>query len=304
MKEAVVESKEIIKKYGNLIAVDKLNFIVAKEEAFGFLGPNGAGKTTTMNMITCYTPLTSGSLKVFGYDVMLEPRKVKSLIGVVPQESNLDPDLTVYENLITYAYYFNITKHEAEKRAIKLLDFIHLQEKKDELIHKLSGGMKRSLLIVRALINKPRLLILDEPTIGLDPQSKRLVWERLLMLKQNGITMIITTQNMEEAELLCDKLIIIDKGKKIAEGNPSHLVNEIVGGDVIEVRSGIEDDKLKDMLGNQCNFERWGSIVYIYSKNGKDIINRLKGIPDVFLRRANLEDVYLKLTGRTLREVN
>jgi len=304
MKEVIVESNEIVKKYGDLVAVNGLSFSVFQQEVFGFLGPNGAGKSTTMNMITCYSPLTSGSLKVFGYDVMREPRKVKSMLGVVPQEANLDPDLTVYENLIIYAGYFNIPGAEARTRAMELLEFIQLKEKKDEFIYNLSGGMKRRLLIARALINKPRLLILDEPTTGLDPQSRHLVWERLEMLKRKGVTMIITTHNMEEAERLCDRLIIIDRGRKIAEGTPLHLIQEIAGEDIIEVRGGLEDGELKELVGHDCSMERWESIVYIYSRNGKEIFNRLKGMSGVFLRRANLEDVYLKLTGRALREEN
>lgn len=303
MKEAVVEARGLVKKYGELVAVAGIDFAVYSMESFGFLGPNGAGKSSTMNMVTCYSPVTSGELFVFGLNVRTEARKIKSILGVVPQETNLDPDLTVLENLLVYSGYFGIPWKEAKKRAEGLLDFIGLSDKKHDYVPQLSGGMKRRLLIARALINQPKLLILDEPTTGLDPQSRHLVWDRLETLKKKGVTMIITTHYMDEAQRLCDRLMIIDRGKKIVEGIPHELVLNIVGEDVIEIKGDVDNFNIESISRDGFWCEKWGNTVYIFGNDLKRIINRFNSNNySVYLRKANLEDVYLKLTGRALRE--
>lgn len=302
MKEPVVEAKSLIKKYGEVVAVAGIDFIVYSMESFGFLGPNGAGKSSTMNMVTCYSPLTDGELRVFGLDVRTDARKIKESIGVVPQETNLDTDLSVLENLLIYSGYFGISKKEALKRADELLEFIGLREKRNEYVPELSGGMKRRLLIARALINRPKLLILDEPTTGLDPQSRHLVWERLEILKSRGVTMIITTHYMDEAQRLCDRLMIIDRGRKIIEGVPSALVLSVVGEDVIELRGDLENFNMEMIARDGFVCEKWGNTLYIFGSDLKKLLSRFDNNYNVYLRRANLEDVYLKLTGRALRE--
>lgn len=302
MKERVVEAKALIKKYGDFVAVRGIDFVVYSRESFGFLGPNGAGKSSTMNMITCYSPVTSGELSVFNLNVKTEARKIKAKIGVVPQETNLDPDLTVLENLLVYSGYFGISKREAMKRAEELLDFIGLSEKRSEYVPELSGGMKRRLLIARALINQPRLLILDEPTTGLDPQSRHLVWERLETLKMRGVTMIITTHYMDEAQRLCDRLMIIDRGRKIIEGVPIELIYTVVGEDVIELRGDVDNFNMEIILRDGFVSERWGNTIYIFGNDLKRLLTKFDNNYNVYLRKANLEDVYLKLTGRSLRE--
>lgn len=302
MKEAVVEARSLVKKYGELVAVNGIDFTVFAQESFGFLGPNGAGKSSTMNMVTCYSPVTSGELRVFGLDVRTEARRIKATIGVVPQEANLDPDLTVLENLLVYSGYFGISKKEAMKRAEELLEFIGLREKRNEYVPELSGGMKRRLLIARALINRPKLLILDEPTTGLDPQSRHLVWERLETLKMRGVTMIITTHYMDEAQRLCDRLMIIDRGRKIVEGVPSELVSTVVGEEVIELKGDVENFNTEVISKDGFVLERWENTIYIFGNDLKKLLSRFNNSYNVYLRKANLEDVYLRLTGRALRE--
>ncbi|MEM3078503.1 MAG: ABC transporter ATP-binding protein, partial [Nitrososphaerales archaeon] len=209
----VVSAENLMKKYGDIVAVDGINFSVEQGECFGFLGPNGAGKTTTIKMIQCVSPKTSGKLEVLGMDVDLYPKEIKRNLGVVPQENNLDPDFTVYENLMVYSRYFSIPKNEAKERIEKLLKFMQLEEKRDAIIERLSGGMKRRLILARALLNEPKILILDEPTVGLDPQARHLIWDRIRSLKKEGVTTILTTHYMEEASQLCDRLVIMDYGK-------------------------------------------------------------------------------------------
>lgn len=225
----IVTVQGLTKNYNSLRAVDGIDFTIQKGECFGFLGPNGAGKTTVMSVIYCFIPPSGGSVKVFGMDVMEMPAKIKSRIGVMPQDNNLDPDITVIENLIVYARYFNIRKQEALIRAQKLLEFVELREKADTHILKLSGGMKRRLLLARSLMNNPDLLMLDEPTTGLDPHSRHSVWERLGMLKSDGMSLILTTHYMEEAEKLCDRVAIMDAGKIIALGTPADLMKKYDG---------------------------------------------------------------------------
>jgi lipooligosaccharide transport system ATP-binding protein len=230
----IVTAKGLTKDYGNLRAVDGIDFEIEKGECFGFLGPNGAGKTTVMGVIHCFMPPTAGQVKVFGIDVTDDPSLIKSRIGVMPQDESLDPDLSVFENLIVYARYFDILKRESEPIARDLLKFVELGERATARIKDLSGGMKRRLLLARALINDPELLVLDEPTVGLDPHSRRAVWEKLGLLKSKGTTLLLTTHYMEEAEKMCDRVAIMDSGRIIATGTPSALKN-IHGGALEDV---------------------------------------------------------------------
>ena len=303
--ETMVLAENLTKKFGDFVAVDAVNFYVDQGELFGFLGPNGAGKTTTMKMIYCVSPKTSGRLEVAGVDVDQNPRKIKKLIGVAPQENNLDPDFTVIENLITYSRYFDIPKNEAQARAKKLLEFFQLEEKKDIVIERLSTGMKRRLILARALLNEPRMLVLDEPTIGLDPQARHMIWQRLRDLRAEGVTILLTTHYMEEAEVLCDRLVIMDSGKIITEGKPKNLIEKYIEGDVLEITSG-EDitTYLKENHG-QLHFEKVENKVHIFSKDPDRLLRDLVGkfrIESTLVRRATLEDVFLELTGRALKD--
>jgi lipooligosaccharide transport system ATP-binding protein len=306
MKETVIEAEWLTKKYGDREAVRGIDFTVMGKECFGFLGPNGAGKTTTINMTLCFTPKTSGTLKVFGMNVDTNPREIKAKIGVVPQEDNLDTDLTVFENLMVYARYFGVPKKTAFKRAEELLNFMQLLDRRNEKLNVLSGGMKRRLLIARALINDPELLMLDEPTTGLDPQARHLIWQKLRGLKKIGVTMILTTHYMEEAAQLCDRLVIMDFGKILTEGDPAKLIHEHVGSEVLEIRvDGVNLESLYERLNSfELTYEKAGDTVLVFS-NGSDIpvseiINTKK---DIFVHRAaSLEDVFLRLTGRELRD--
>jgi lipooligosaccharide transport system ATP-binding protein len=230
----IVRAQGLVKDYGTLRAVDDINFEISKGESFGFLGPNGAGKSTVMSIIHCYMPPTSGEVRVFDIDVTSNPSDIKSRLGVMPQDNNLDPDLSVIENLFVYARYFNITNKDAMHTATDLLDFIELGGKADVNIQDLSGGMKRRLLLARALINNPEIIILDEPTTGLDPHSRHAVWDQLSLLKSQGITLILTTHYMEEAENICDRVAIMDAGKIITIGSPSELMTEH-GGNLEDV---------------------------------------------------------------------
>lgn len=299
----VLEAKNLEKRFKDFVAVNKINFKVKEGEVFGFLGPNGAGKTTTMKIIQCVSPKTSGDLKVFGLDVNEHPREIKQHMGVVPQMDNLDPDFSVIENLIQYSSYFDIPIEEAKKRANDLVDYVQLNDKKESSIDKLSGGMKRRLVLARAMINNPKLLILDEPTTGLDPQARHLIWEKLKDLSSRGITVILTTHYMEEAARLCDRIVIMDNGKILVEGTPKNLIKKHVGDHIIEAENTIE---IKTCLEkNNIEYEIANESVEIYSENVPHITNLiLKKCTNssVTARPATLEDVFLKLTGRKLRE--
>jgi len=299
----VLEAKNLEKKFGDLTAVNKIDFKVKEGEVFGFLGPNGAGKTTTMKMIQCVSPKTSGERKVFSLDVGQYPKEIKKLMGVVPQMDNLDPDFSVIGNLVQYSRYFDIPIEEAKKRANELINYVQLTEKKDSSIDKLSGGMKRRLVLARAMINNPKLLILDEPATGLDPQARHLIWEKLKDLSSKGITVIITTHYMEEAARLCDRLVIMDNGEILVEGAPQELVKKYVGEHIVEAENTSE---IKVCLEkNNIVYEVANENVEIYNENVSDITNLiLKECVDsgVTARPATLEDVFLKLTGRKLRE--
>ncbi len=299
----IIVARDLKKRFEDLIAVDGISFRVRKGEVFGFLGPNGAGKTTTMKMIQCVSPKTGGTLEVFGMDTDTHPREIKSRLGVVPQETNLDPDFSVYRNLLVYARYFGIPKQEAERRAEDLLSFMQLEEKRDVLIDKLSGGMKRRLIIARALINSPELLILDEPTIGLDPQARHLIWEKLRGLQAQGNTLVLTTHYLDEAERLCDRLVIMDHGKILVEGPPADLIREHAGSDVVEVARTPEVVARLDGLG--LDYDIAGDVLQVFTDRPHDVARELLEIcrhEAVTVRPATLEDVFLRLTGRTLRE--
>ncbi|PJA26917.1 MAG: ABC transporter [candidate division Zixibacteria bacterium CG_4_9_14_3_um_filter_46_8] len=302
---AIITGKNLTKRYGDITAVDSVNFAIEQGELFGFLGPNGAGKTTIMKMIYCFVSVTSGQLRVKGMDVMNKPRGVKKILGVVPQEDNLDPDLTTYENLITYSRYYGISKKDAVARARELLEFFSLNVKNQSAVMELSGGMKRRLTLARGLINDPEILILDEPTTGLDPQARHLVWQKLRELKRKGITILLTTHYMDEATYLCDRLVMIDNGKFIAEGPPMELIRKLPGRMVIELQEieGQVYESLKPLIENEV-YEYFGDTIYIFTNDPKPILDSLAemNLPRVIERYANLEDLFLKLTGRSLRE--
>jgi lipooligosaccharide transport system ATP-binding protein len=299
----IIEAQELKKIFGNVIAVDSISFAVKKGEVFGFLGPNGAGKTSTMKIIACVSPRTSGVVKVFGMDPELFPAEIKQRLGVVPQETNLDPDFTCYGNLFTYSRYFDISPDAAHKKAEELLEFVQLQEKRDVTVEKLSGGMKRRLILARALVNNPDLLILDEPTIGLDPQARHLIWERLKTLQSQGNTIVLTTHYLDEAARLCDRLVIMDNGKILVEGSPADLVKKYVGSEIVEVERTPE---IESCLGGKgIPFEAIGDTLQIASDSARTVVRILLDTcspQKVLTRPATLEDVFLKLTGRKLKE--
>ncbi|AKB86246.1 ABC, transporter, ATP-binding protein [Methanococcoides methylutens MM1] len=283
--------------------MDSVAFSVEEGEVFGFLGPNGAGKTTTMRMIQCISPMTSGKLEVFGMDVNRKQREIKFNMGVVPQENNLDPDFTVYENLLVFSRYFDIPESEARRRVDELLEFVQLEEKRDTMTESLSGGMKRRLVLARALINKPRLLILDEPTVGLDPQSRHLMWDRLKGLKKEGVTIVLTTHYLEEASQLCDRLVIMDYGKILVEGSPQEMIDEIIGPSIVETES--DPGVISCLETHKADYEVLGDEVQIYTDNPQEVTDHLLSeceLTSVTARASTLEDVFLKLTGRKLRE--
>jgi len=304
--DPLILAQNLTKRFNSFTAVDGVDFAVYPGEVVGFLGPNGAGKTTTIRMITCTSPLTAGSLAVFGLDVTRSSRQIKAQIGVAPQENNFDPDFTVLQNLIAYGRYFRLPHKETQKRAAELLEFVQLTEKANESAEKLSGGMKRRLILARSLLNRPRLLILDEPTTGLDPQGRRLIWERIKALKQNGITVVITTHYMEEAEQICDRLLIMNQGQIIAEGSPAELIRERVGGEVLEVvpEEGGDAAILAEIEGH-CPYQRLGERFEIFTADAPKMLERLHSrarLSSYGIRRPNLEDVFLRLTGRDLHE--
>ncbi len=303
----VIKAEGLTKSFDGFTAVDKISFAVEEGECFGLLGPNGAGKTTTLRMFYGMSPPGGGSLQVMGYNVVNQMVEIKKRIGVVPQENNLDPDLNILENLLLYAMYYDIPKKEAESRTRELLDFVSLWEKRTERVEKLSGGMKRRLVIARALINQPRLLILDEPTTGLDPQSRHLLWEKLKELKSQGITQVLTTHYMEEAYQLCDRIIIMNEGKIIEQGNPRTLVKEKVTRDVIELRLPQESHEaiLKDLKTVLKDWESLKESLILYPFEGERAVTRIKEICppcEITLRQGNLEDVFLKAAGRRINE--
>ena len=302
--QTIVKAEHLVKKFGDFTAVNGVSFGVTSGECFGILGPNGAGKTTTIRMVYGFSPITSGNLKVFGLDISKDCRQIKSRIGVCQQENSLDPDLTVLQNLLVFASYFDIPKGEARKRAGDLLAFFALEHRRDAQVTELSGGMMRRLVLARALINNPNLLILDEPTTGLDPQSRHQVWDRLRDLRRRGISILLTTHYMEEASQLCDRLIIIDHGLILVEGRPQQLIRDHVGRDVIEIGSPTQE--LRSFLNSHhLQYEDLGHRVVVYCEGRGDLyetITRDFCKEGCMIRMGDLEDVFLKLTGRELRE--
>jgi lipooligosaccharide transport system ATP-binding protein len=306
-KESVVEARELRKAFETTEAVRGVDFDVRPGECFGFLGPNGAGKTTTMRMIGCVSPLTSGSLKIFGLEAGRSMRQIKKRLGVVPQEANLDEALPVEENLTVYARFFNVPSDLANERARELLAFMELTEKRRAKVSELSGGMRRRLLISRALMNEPELLILDEPTTGLDPQARHLVWDKLFELKKRGVTQIVTTHYMDEAQQLCDRIAIMDQGRIMEEGQPNDLVMKHIGREVLEIR--IPANALKPILINEPlirGSDSYRDVTILYSDDADELLRKIQArgfsTDYAIVRRSTLEDVFLKLTGRRLIE--
>jgi lipooligosaccharide transport system ATP-binding protein len=301
---AVIEIRELKKFFGDLEAVAGISFDVQAGECFGILGPNGAGKTSTIRMIYGLSPVSGGTLRVFGRDIGTDYRSIKARIGICPQENNLDPDLTVLQNLEVYARYFSIPVGLARERAFNLLRFMSLETRREAKVTELSGGMMRRLIISRALLNEPELLILDEPTSGLDPQSRHQVWERLNELRTKGMTMLLTTHYMDEAARLCDRLIIMDQGKILVEGKPAELIQDYVGQHVIEVSEPSADIR-SHVQAARLSFEDLGHLLIIYGNHHDQLYHEISSRycrEGCLMRMATLEDVFLKLTGRGLRE--
>ncbi len=308
MTDALITARELTKTFGDFVAVDAIDFEVRRGEVFGFLGPNGAGKTSTMRMIGCVSPRSSGSLRVMGMDPDTNAAEIKARIGVVPQMDNLDIELTVRENLEMYARYFDVRRDVATARVDELLEFVQLSERAGDRVEPLSGGMKRRLTIARALVNEPDLLLLDEPTTGLDPQARHLVWDRLYRLKQRGVTLVVTTHYMDEAEQLCDRLVVMDKARIVAEGSPRDLIARYSTREVLELRLSDESrEELRVSLDGVVDRVEWlPDRVLLYTESGESTLARItdKGIhpESALVRRSSLEDVFLTITGRSLVE--
>ena len=306
MNETLVKARGLTKKFDGFLAVDAIDFDIAKGKAFGFLGPNGAGKTSTMKMISTVSPITEGEMSVFGLDPRTQGRQIRQRIGVVPQEDNLDVELTVSENLYVYGRYHDMNRPEIRERIKELLDFAQLSDRADSPVEPLSGGMKRRLTIARALINDPELVILDEPTTGLDPQARHLLWDRLYRLKQQGSTLIITTHYMDEAEQLCDRLVVMDKAKIVAEGSPRGLIEEYAPREVVELRfaDGHKENAESKLDGLASRYEVLADRILLYTEDADDtqrgVVSRGLDPEQVLVRRSTLEDVFLRLTGRRL----
>jgi lipooligosaccharide transport system ATP-binding protein len=306
MANPLVKARGLTKHFESLVAVDAIDFDVHEGEAFGFLGPNGAGKSSTMKMIGAVSPLTAGSLEVLGMDPAHDGPKIRARLGVVPQDDNLDQELTVYENLLIYGRYFGLSKATIDDRVAELLHFTQLEDRRDSPVEPLSGGMKRRLIIARSLINQPDLLLLDEPTTGLDPQARHLLWDRLYRLKQQGVTLIITTHYMDEAEQLCDRLVIMDKGGIAAEGGPRDLINRHATREVLELRFpvGTQAVNAEHLDGIAQQTEVLPDRVLLYTDDADEAHARVLEAgftpESTVSRRATLEDVFLRLTGRTL----
>ncbi|MEH0933082.1 ABC transporter ATP-binding protein [Micromonospora sp. CPCC 205558] len=302
----LIQARGLVKRFGEFTAVDGIDVEVRSGEAFGFLGPNGAGKSSTMRMVGCISPPTGGELRILDMDPVRDGPAIRARLGVCPQLDNLDPELTVRENLTVYARYFGISRRAARERAAELLDFVQLTERADSLVEPLSGGMKRRLTIARALVNDPEIVLLDEPTTGLDPQARHLVWERLFRLKQQGVTLVLTTHYMDEAEQLCDRLVVMDGGRIVAEGSPRALIEQHSTREVVELRFAAESQEpfagKLDGLGERV--EVLPDRVLLYVPDGDAAVAEVAALglqpANVLVRRSGLEDVFLHLTGRTL----
>lgn len=308
MSEPLIHARGLTKTYGDFVAVDGIDFDVAKGESFGFLGPNGAGKSTTMRIIGATSVRTSGTLTILGKDPEVNGPQIRAHLGVVPQQDNLDVELTVSENIFIYGRYFGLSSSFINKKIPELLEFAQLEEKKDTKVQALSGGMKRRLTIARSLVSEPDILMLDEPTTGLDPQARHILWDRLFRLKEQGVTLLITTHYMDEAEQLCDRLIVMDKGKIMAENSPAQLIKDYSTKEVLEVRFGSDrNQEMVEVLRPLADrIEVLPDRILLYAEDGEQLLERIaaQGIhPNTSLvRRSSLEDVFLRLTGRSLVE--
>ena len=305
--EVLVRARGLTKRFGGFTAVDGIDFDLIRGEAFGFLGPNGAGKSSTMRMLGCVSPPTQGELTILGGDPVRDGAAIRARLGVVPQEDTLDGELSVRENLLVYGRYFGLPRKLISERTDQLLDFVQLTERAGDQVDPLSGGMKRRLTIARSLINDPDILILDEPTTGLDPQARHVVWDRLFRLKQRGVTLVLTTHYMDEAEQLCDRLVVMDNGKFVAEGTPRELIAQYSTAEVLELRfaPGLMEDavqKVKDLSPERM--EVTADRLLLYAADGDEFLARVReaGLAPLteLVRRSTLEDVFLHLTGRTL----
>jgi lipooligosaccharide transport system ATP-binding protein len=305
---SLIHARGLTKRFGEFTAVDAIDFDVARGESFGFLGPNGAGKTSTMRMIGCVSPISDGTLRVLDQDPRVDGPTIRARVGVVPQQDTLDTELTVRENLVLYGRYFGLSRAECARRAEELLDFAQLTERANDEVEPLSGGLKRRLTIARALINEPDLLLLDEPTTGLDPQARHLLWDRLYRLKQRGVTLVLTTHYMDEAEQLCDRLVVMDKAKIVAEGSPRQLIDRYSTKEVTELRfpPDVHDSLDGKLDGLADRIEKLADRVLLYADDGEAVAVAAheRGLkPEtVLVRRSTLEDVFLRLTGRSLIE--
>jgi lipooligosaccharide transport system ATP-binding protein len=313
----LIHARGLVKRFGDFTAVDGIDVDVARGEAFGFLGPNGAGKSSTMRMIGCVSPVTGGTLRVLGHDPAVDGSRIRARLGVVPQEDTLDVELTVRENLVVYGRYFGLSRQVVRERADRLLEFVQLAERAESKVEPLSGGMKRRLTIARSLVNDPELLLLDEPTTGLDPQARHVLWDRLFRLKQQGVTLVLTTHYMDEAEQLCDRLVVMDGGRIAAEGSPSALIRQWSTREVVELRfpageNEVAAEKVEALVADTAlplramveRVEVLPDRVLLYSHDGDEAAAELhrQGVVtlSVLVRRSTLEDVFLRLTGRTL----
>jgi lipooligosaccharide transport system ATP-binding protein len=305
----LVEARALTKRFGGFVAVDGIDFAIQKGEAFGFLGPNGAGKTSTMRMVSCVSPRSGGDLRVLGMDPESDGPRIRARLGVVPQEDNLDTELTVWDNMVVYGRYFDLPRPLIRERAAELLEFVQLSDRRNSKVDPLSGGMKRRLTVARGLINQPELLLLDEPTTGLDPQARHLLWDRLYGLKRSGVTLVLTTHYMDEAEQLCDRLVIMDQAQIVAEGSPRELIARHVTREVVEVRLDLATEPATaaaQMRSLGDRVEPLADRVLIYTHDGDAIAHKVAndgfGAASVLVRRASLEDVFLILTGRSLED--
>ena len=304
--DVLVDAQQLTKRFGDLAAVDGIDLQVRRGEAFGLLGPNGAGKSSTMRMIAAVSPATSGRLRIFDRDPAREGPAIRALLGVVPQRDTLDEDLTVQENLWIYGRYFGLSRREVRRRSVELLEFAHLSDRAGDRVEPLSGGMKRRLTIARALVNDPQLLLLDEPTTGLDPQARHALWDRLVRLKRDGVTLVLTTHYMDEAEQLCDRLVVMDHGRIVAEGSPRELIEQYCTREVLELRFDPEehDTSAGRLEGAGHRVEVLPDRVLLYTPDGDAALAAVHtaGIQPLsaLVRRGSLEDVFLHLTGRSL----
>ena len=304
---SLIHARGLTKCFDDLVAVDAIDFDVQRGEAFGFLGPNGAGKSSTMRMIGCVSPPSGGTLRVLGFDPVKRGADIRARLGVVPQEDTLDMELTVRENMLIYGRYFGLPRNVVHERAERLLEFVQLEERADSKVEPLSGGMKRRLTIARSLINEPDILLLDEPTTGLDPQARHVVWDRLHALKHAGATLLLTTHYMDEAEQLCDRLVVMDKGKIAAEGSPLELIRRYSTREVVELRFATEQPTV-DLAGRvdglARRIETLSGRLLVYTDDGDRAAERIHELgvhpQSTLVRRSTLEDVFLHLTGRTL----